>query len=195
MHDGEGATTVGLDHTFVSDLTGTLTAPGGATATLFAGSGGGGNNLCKVVFDDAAAAPFTSVLSSQAPFTGSWRPDDPLDPLLASAVEGDWTLKVVDDARTTPARSALCPCISRASRAGSRAPRFRQGDRNVRGGCSARCTPRDTADRSAAAAPQGRRGHRGVAAVAAPMRRRSFGLPEVREIPRRPAGGPWESGW
>jgi hypothetical protein len=32
-------------------------------------------------------------------------------------------------------------------------------------------------------------------AVAEPMRRRAFGLPEVREIPRRPAGGPWEAGW
>ena len=31
--------------------------------------------------------------------------------------------------------------------------------------------------------------------AAAPMRRRAFGLPEVREIPRRPAGGPWEAGW
>ncbi|HEY6696125.1 MAG TPA: hypothetical protein VI006_24955 [Solirubrobacteraceae bacterium] len=31
--------------------------------------------------------------------------------------------------------------------------------------------------------------------AAAPARRRAFGLPEVREIPRRAAGGPWEAGW
>jgi hypothetical protein len=30
---------------------------------------------------------------------------------------------------------------------------------------------------------------------AAPLRRHMFGLPEVREIPRRAAGGPWEAGW
>jgi hypothetical protein len=26
-------------------------------------------------------------------------------------------------------------------------------------------------------------------------RRRAFVLPDVREIPRRPAAGPWEAGW
>ena len=30
---------------------------------------------------------------------------------------------------------------------------------------------------------------------AAPARRRAFVLPDVREIPRRPVAGPWESGW
>jgi hypothetical protein len=29
----------------------------------------------------------------------------------------------------------------------------------------------------------------------APARRRTFGLPEVREIPRRAVAGPWEAGW
>jgi hypothetical protein len=29
----------------------------------------------------------------------------------------------------------------------------------------------------------------------APARRRAFVLPDVREIPRRPVAGPWESGW
>lgn len=93
-----GSTSVGLDHTFVADLTGTLTAPGGQTATLFSGTGGGGNNLCKVVFDDAAAAPFAPLAASAAPFTGTWRPAAPLDPLLTAAVDGDWTFKLVDDA-------------------------------------------------------------------------------------------------
>ena len=34
------STTVGIDHSFVSDLTATLTAPGGRSATLFSGGGG-----------------------------------------------------------------------------------------------------------------------------------------------------------
>jgi subtilisin family serine protease/subtilisin-like proprotein convertase family protein len=95
-----GATTVGLDHTFVADLTGTLTAPDGTHATLFAERGGSGNNLCQVVFDDAATQPFASVTSAMAPFTGTWRAEDALDPLIAGGpADGDWTLKVVDGVR------------------------------------------------------------------------------------------------
>ncbi|HEX5619516.1 MAG TPA: proprotein convertase P-domain-containing protein, partial [Solirubrobacteraceae bacterium] len=93
-----GSTTVGLDHTFVSDLTATLTAPGGRSATLFARDGGTANNLCQVVFDDQATTPFDGVLASRAPFTGTWRPDDALDSLLMDSVDGDWTVKVVDAA-------------------------------------------------------------------------------------------------
>ena len=93
-----GATTVGIDHSFMSDLTATLTAPGGRSATLFSADGGSGNNLCQVVFDDTAATPFDGLLAARAPFTGTWRADDPLDPLLTDSVDGDWTLKVVDAA-------------------------------------------------------------------------------------------------
>jgi subtilisin-like proprotein convertase family protein len=92
------STTVGIDHSFVSDLTATLTAPGGESATLFAGDGGSGNNLCQVVFDDAAATAFDGVPAARAPFTGTWRPDTALDPLLTAAVDGEWTFKVVDGA-------------------------------------------------------------------------------------------------
>ncbi|HWS32241.1 MAG TPA: S8 family serine peptidase, partial [Actinoplanes sp.] len=93
-----GATTVGLDHSWAGDLVATLTAPDGRAATLFARDGGGGNNLCQVVFDDGAAAPFSSVTSANAPFTGTWRPDVPLSTLRASTVDGTWSVKVVDNA-------------------------------------------------------------------------------------------------
>jgi hypothetical protein len=94
-----GDARAGIDHTFVADLVGTLTAPGGASATLFARDGAGGNNLCQVVFDDAAAQPFASVTPGAAPFTGTWRPDDALDALLDGPVDGTWTFRVVDSAR------------------------------------------------------------------------------------------------
>jgi subtilisin-like proprotein convertase family protein len=90
--------TVGIDHTWVGDLTGTLTAPDGRTATLFVKDGAGGNNLCQVVFDDGAATPFASVTSSNAPFTGTWRPDQPLSSLRVSPADGTWTFKVTDSA-------------------------------------------------------------------------------------------------
>jgi hypothetical protein len=93
-----GATTVGLDHTFVGDLVGTLIAPDERIARLFNRHGSSGNNLCQVLFDDAAALPFASVTASSAPFTGSWRPVDPLDPFLDATVDGDWTFHVVDAA-------------------------------------------------------------------------------------------------
>ena len=92
----DGATTVGLDHTFVADLVGTLTNPGGQVANLFVHSGSSGNNLCQVVFDDAASTPFASVTSDQAPFTGTWRPNDPLAALALSPVNGNWTFTVAD---------------------------------------------------------------------------------------------------
>jgi subtilisin-like proprotein convertase family protein len=92
----EGAMTVGLDHTFVRDLVGTLTAPDGSHATLFSRSGEDGHNLCQVVFDDAAARPFAEATADDAPFIGSWRPDEPLADLLFGAVDGTWTFHVAD---------------------------------------------------------------------------------------------------
>ena len=94
----EGATTVGLDHTFVSDLTGTLTAPDGSTATLFARNGGSGNNFCQVVFDDAATTPIGSITSAQAPYTGTYTPASPLSALRGGSVDGVWTFHVIDGA-------------------------------------------------------------------------------------------------
>ena len=91
-----GATTVGLDHTYIGDLTATLTSPSGATAVLFQRRGSSGHNLCQVVFDDSAANAFSGVTSSNAPFTGSWKPQSSLGSLLADPVDGAWTFKVVD---------------------------------------------------------------------------------------------------
>ena len=91
-----GATTVGIDHTFVGDLIGTLTGPGGQSATVFDTSGGGGNNMCQTVFDEAAARAWTSAAPALAPFTGAWRPDGALADLLAASADGDWTFHVED---------------------------------------------------------------------------------------------------
>jgi subtilisin-like proprotein convertase family protein len=93
-----GATTVGIDHTYVGDLTGTLTSPAGKTAVLFQRRGATGENLCQVVFDDDAATPFATVVAADDPFTGTWRPQDPLATLLEDAVDGTWTFKVTDGA-------------------------------------------------------------------------------------------------
>jgi len=94
---GTASTTVGLDHTYVGDLVGSLTAPSGAKATVFQRNGGSGKNLCQVVFADTAATAFSTVTSANAPFTGTWRPTQPLTGGLAgAAVDGTWTFSVVD---------------------------------------------------------------------------------------------------
>jgi subtilisin-like proprotein convertase family protein len=92
-----GDTDAGIDHTFVGDLVGTLTGPGGQSVTLMDRDGAGGNNLCQVVFDDTAARSFSTAASANAPFTGSWRPAaGRLEDFLLSPVDGDWTFKVAD---------------------------------------------------------------------------------------------------
>ena len=92
-----GATTVGIDHAYVGDLTGVLTAPDGTSARLFAQSGTSGRNLCRVVFDDAAPTAFSGLSSLDAPFTGTYRPLDPLAALVAGPADGTWHFTVSDD--------------------------------------------------------------------------------------------------
>ena len=103
------STTVGINHSFVGDLTGLLTSPAGTTVQVFARNGGTGENLCQVVFDDAAVRAFSTVLSADDPFTGTWRPIQPLAPLLDASTTGDWTFKVLDSA---PADSGSIRAVS-----------------------------------------------------------------------------------
>lgn len=92
-----GATTVGIDHTFVGDLVGTLTSPSGRTVRLMDRDGSGGNNLCQVMFDDAATRSFANAATANNPFTGLWRPNaGRLEDFLLEPVDGDWTFKVAD---------------------------------------------------------------------------------------------------
>ena len=56
---------VGLDHTFVGDLVGSLVAPDGTSVTLFDRRGLDGNNICQAVFDDTAARSITSAESGR----------------------------------------------------------------------------------------------------------------------------------
>lgn len=84
---------VNITHTFVGDLTLTLTSPAGTSVVLADGLGGGGDNYTNTVFDDSAGTPIDA---GAAPFTGTFQPENPLSAFMGEASGGIWTLNVSD---------------------------------------------------------------------------------------------------
>ncbi len=79
-------------HTWVSDLSFTLNR--GATSVLIINQvGGSGDNFINTVLNDSAATP---IASGTAPFTGSFRPSNPLTPFNGAFVSGWWRLSIFD---------------------------------------------------------------------------------------------------
>ncbi len=98
-----GSTTVGLDHTYVGDLTITLQSPTGTIVTLVSrptnGAGSAsGNNFCNTVLDDSGASSIQSIGTTGDPYTGTWSPSSPLSALNGQNPNGTWILKAVDGA-------------------------------------------------------------------------------------------------
>jgi subtilisin-like proprotein convertase family protein len=96
-----GATTVGLDHSWVGDLILTLTSPSGTRVTLASrpgGSSNSGNNFCQTVLDDAGSTSIQSITPSDAPFTGTFSPASPLAAFNGEDPNGTWILNVSDNA-------------------------------------------------------------------------------------------------
>ncbi|MBI1765507.1 MAG: putative Ig domain-containing protein [Acidobacteria bacterium] len=92
-----GSTTVGLDHTFVNDLRLTLRAPDNTTVVVINNTDGSGNNFCQTLLDDeSAGASIQSVVSGNAPFTGSFKPNAPLSGFDAHGANGTWQLQAQD---------------------------------------------------------------------------------------------------
>lgn len=87
-----------ITHTFVGDLEVTLTSPGGTGRNLIMRRGGSGDNFTNTVLDDAAATSITTITGSGAPFTGSYRPEQPLSGVAGEPITGDWVLSVRDRA-------------------------------------------------------------------------------------------------
>jgi subtilisin-like proprotein convertase family protein len=85
-----------LDHTYMADLFITLTSPDGRTVTLFNRRGGSGDNMAGTVFNDEAT---TAISAGQAPFAGSFRPEQALSAFDGINPVGTWTLSVRDMAR------------------------------------------------------------------------------------------------
>ncbi|MEP6862461.1 MAG: S8 family serine peptidase [Deltaproteobacteria bacterium] len=94
-----GSTTVGLDHTWVGDLSLTLSSPAGTSVSLLNAAGGpnnSGNNFCQTVLDDSASTSIEAVTVDQAPFTGTFRPNSPLAAFAGQPASGTWNLHAAD---------------------------------------------------------------------------------------------------
>ena len=88
--------TVGmLTHTWDADVVLSLTSPGVTAITLSNGNGGSGDNYLETTFDDGASTPISG---GSAPFTGAFRPQQPLSALNGSQARGTWVLSIQDTA-------------------------------------------------------------------------------------------------
>ena len=74
------------------DITITLISPEGTRVTL-ARERGFDNDYVQTTFSDAAGA---AISSSSNPFTGTWRPEQPLSAIIGENAGGDWLLEVSD---------------------------------------------------------------------------------------------------
>jgi subtilisin-like proprotein convertase family protein len=86
--------TLNIEHSFDMDLSAVLTSPAGRQVELFNGIGGAGANFSGTTLDDEAA---TSITAGSAPFSGSYRPTNPLSAFDGQATTGVWTLSISDN--------------------------------------------------------------------------------------------------
>jgi subtilisin-like proprotein convertase family protein len=83
-----------ITHTYDGDLTLTLVSPDGRAVKLVGAKGGNGQDFVDTVFDDSAASPIRT--TTPAPFTGTFRPAQPLSAMDGAPLAGDWQLKITD---------------------------------------------------------------------------------------------------
>ncbi|HEX2909755.1 MAG TPA: proprotein convertase P-domain-containing protein [Chloroflexia bacterium] len=82
-----------ITHPWDGDLALSLIAPDGTTLPLVTNRGGSGANFTATTLDDGATA---NIYSATAPFSGSFRPEEPLSSLVGVAINGVWKLHIVD---------------------------------------------------------------------------------------------------
>ncbi len=92
-----GSTTVGIDHTWVGDLQISLISPNATQVLMINRTDSSGNNFCQTVLDDQSGGPsIQSVVSTDAPFTGSFLPNAPLSVFQGGVANGTWQLQAQD---------------------------------------------------------------------------------------------------
>ena len=97
---------MGVDHSWVGDLVFRLTSPAGTTVTIInrpGGSGNSGKNFCQTLLDDDAADAISiGAIAANGPtpqgppYTGTFKPANPLSTFDGENPNGTWLLTVVD---------------------------------------------------------------------------------------------------
>jgi subtilisin-like proprotein convertase family protein len=82
-----------ISHPWPSDLILTLIAPDGTRILLADQRGTGCCSYVQTIFDDEAT---TSISTGSPPFTGSYRPEEPLSVVDGSIADGTWSLELQD---------------------------------------------------------------------------------------------------
>lgn len=91
-------TGVGLQHTWVGDLTLRLISPSGTVVTLMSAPGGNlnfGQNFCNTLLDDAGTTSIQNI-GTGGTYSGTFRPASPLAAFIGENANGNWTLQVID---------------------------------------------------------------------------------------------------
>ncbi len=85
-----------IDHTWVGDLVLKLRGPDGTTVTLMDQAGASGHDLRDTILDDQAETSIQDVTAADAPFSGRYRPAQPLSAFAGKPLAGTWTLEATD---------------------------------------------------------------------------------------------------
>lgn len=87
--------TVNIQHTYVGDLVLQLKAPNNSSVMLCNRRGGSGDNFTNTVFSMNGTMPINQITSANAPFTGTYVPEQSFSNFTGPA-NGTWTLNVSD---------------------------------------------------------------------------------------------------
>lgn len=110
-----------INHAWVSDLEVALESPDGTIVMLADNTGAGGQNFTGTILDDDADVPIQSATTAGAPFTGRWKPAQPLSAFVGKTLAGTWKLRVRDlaapDTGTVTSWALLLPACNIAPQA------------------------------------------------------------------------------
>ena len=86
---------INIQHTWDGDLVLSLIAPDNSSIILSNRRGSSGDDFTNTIFDDSASV---AIGSGAAPFTGRFKPEQPLSNFYGKTSPGTWSLKVSDQA-------------------------------------------------------------------------------------------------
>lgn len=92
---GKAVVSLSLNHTWDSDVGIYLRNPSGGEIALSVANGSNGDNYTNTIFDDDAP---TSITAGAPPFTGMFRPEQPLSTFQFTPTSGTWGLRLNDSA-------------------------------------------------------------------------------------------------